>query len=291
MRKPSFKLKGFKIKRGFWKYKVDELEQIDILKGENSFKGSEEVYGELESVKIGKIIYDIEKVEEGIVYLTESVIEDFSGIVIYEWSIPLIIRKTPELYYMSISEESNLKKGERKVTPLSRCDKATRQLWLKTISEDKVDVEVDANNVMLIVVDELSEKQAIAKNNLIKSLLELVFYIDMDYITDSGKDLWSEWGIKKGNYVAVTELLSSTEMGILSDDVQISKLKITIEAIKSDEKDVDMFVTKKMAEANVIKTLAEIRKNFDNEEDYQKFVKMTLDNMIEEGTKDEGVKL
>ena len=291
MRKPSFKLKGFKIKRGFWKYKVDELEQIDILKGENSFKGSEEVYGELESVKIGKIIYDIEKVEEGIVYLTESVIEDFSGIVIYEWSIPLIIRKTPELYYMSISEESNLKKGERKVTPLSRCDKATRQLWLKTISEDKVDVEVDANNVMLIVVDELSEKQAIAKNNLIKSLLELVCYIDMDYITDSGKDLWSEWGIKKGNYVAVTELLSSTEMGILSDDVQISKLKITIEAIKSDEKDVDMFVTKKMAEANVIKTLAEIRKNFDNEEDYQKFVKMTLDNMIEEGTKDEGVKL
>jgi hypothetical protein len=46
-----------------------------------------------------------------------------------------------------------------------------------------------------------------------------------------------------------------------------------------------------MAEANVIKTLAEIRKNFDNEEDYQKFVKMTLDNMIEEGTKDEGAKL
>lgn len=67
----------------------------------------------------------------------------------------------------------------------------------------------------------------------------------MDYITDSGKDLWSEWGIKKGNYVAVTELLSSTEMGILSDDVQISKLKITIEAIKSDEKDIDTFVTKK----------------------------------------------
>lgn len=291
MRKPSYKLKGFKIKRGFWKYKVDELEQIDILKGENSFKGSEEIYGELESVKIGKIIYDIEKVEEGIVYLTEPVVEDFSGIGIYEWSIPLIIRKTPELYYMSINEESNLKKGERKVTPLSRCDKATRQLWLKTISEDKVDVEVDANNVMLIIVDELSEKQAIAKNNLIKSLLELVFYIDMDYITDSGKDLWSEWGIKKGNYVAVTELLSSTEMGILSDDVQISKLKITIEAIKSDEKDIDTFVTKKMAEANVIKTLAEIRKNFDNEEDYQKFVKMTLDNMIEEGTKDEGVKL
>lgn len=40
-----------------------------------------------------------------------------------------------------------------------------------------------------------------------------------------------------------------------------------------------------MTEANVAKTLAEIRKNFDNEEDYQKFVKMTLDNMIERGNR------
>jgi hypothetical protein len=289
MRKPkSFKIKPFEVKRGLWKYRAEELTEIEIEKGSKVFNGTQEVYEELESVKIGKNIYDIEKVEDGKVYLTEEVAEDFKGVAIYEWTLPVIIRSSSETYFLSIDAEGDFPKANRKVTPLSRCDKQTRTLYLNTVTEDKGDVSIDASNIMLITVDEFVEKQTIAKNNYIRSLLELVLNIDMDYEDESGKDLWTVLGVKKGNFVALTQLLISPKIGILANDEQVLKLKLTIEAISKAEKDVDAYVETKTIETNMFKSLEEIRKMYgDDEEGYKAFI----ENMIEGLKTNEGNQL
>ena len=293
MRKPkSFKLKPFEIKRGFWKYREELLTEIKIEKDSQVFKGNEEVYGELDSVKIGKIIYDIEKYEEGKVYLTEPVTESYEGYAYYEWSLPIIIRNGMEQTTMILDAESDMPKGTKKTTPLSRMDKQSKLMWMKIIQEDKGTTEIDSSTVGIVTYDEVDERINMIKKNLLKMLVELVIYIDMDYKLDNGKDLWSELGIKKDNYVALAQLLSRGDIGILADEEQILKLKITIEAIKNGEKDVDLFVAKKMTEADIIKKLAEIRKGFDTEEEYQNFVKLTLDNMSKGGVEEnEGTEL
>lgn len=293
MRKPkSFKLKPFEIKRGFWKYREELLTEIKIEKDSNVFDGSEEVYGELESVRIGGAIYDIEKCEEGKVHLTEPVAESYEGYTYYEWSLPIIIRNGMEQTTMILDAEADMPKGIKKSTPLSRLDKQSKIMWMKVIQEDKGTTEIDSSTINIVTYDESEEKVNLIKKNLLKLLVELVIYIDMDYKAPNGKDLWSELGVKKDNYVALAQLLSRNDIGILADEDQILKLKLTIEAIKTDEKDVDKFVDKKMTEADIIKKLAEIRKGFDNEEDYQKFVKMTLDNMTPKvEDKDEGTEL
>lgn len=293
MRKPkSFKIKPFEVKRGLWKYRAEELTEIEIEKGAKIFNGTQEVYEELESVKIGANIYDIEKVEDGKVYLTEEVAEDFKGKAIYEWTLPIIIRNGMEQTTMILDAEVDMPKGAKKTTPLSRMDKQSKLMWMKIIQEDKGTTEIDSSTVGIVTYDEVDERINMIKKNLLKMLVELVIYIDMDYKLDNGKDLWSELGIKKDNYVALAQLLSRGDIGILADEEQILKLKITIEAIKNGEKDVDLFVAKKMTEADIIKKLAEIRKGFDTEEEYQNFVKLTLDNMSKGGVEEnEGTEL
>jgi hypothetical protein len=284
MRKPkSFKLKAFEIKRGYWKYREELLTEIKIEKDSQIFEGAEEVYGDLDSVKIGKGIYDIEKCEEGRVYLTEPCTEDFEGFAMYEWSLPIIIRNGMEQTTMMLDCEADMPKGVKKVTPLSRLDKQSKLMWMKVIQEDKGSTDIDSSTIGITTYDEVTENVSKIKNNLLKMLVELAIYIDMDYKLDNGKDLWTELGIKKDNYVALSQTLSKPEVGILADEEQILKLKLTIEAIKNGEKDVDLFVAKKMTEADIIKKLAEIRKGFETEEEYQNFVKITLDNMSKGG--------
>ena len=75
MRKLKIKISAKKDKTGFWTIAKQSLGVFTIKKGENTFEANDlEGY---DCVKIGKLIYDIEKYENNIVTLSEKLEEDF----------------------------------------------------------------------------------------------------------------------------------------------------------------------------------------------------------------------
>ena len=266
----KFKLSKFEVKKGFWKYKEEILTNVDMKKGDQSFEiPNDELYEDKESLKIGTMIYDVEKVEEGKVFLKEPIIEDFLGYVVYEWSLPIVLRKGLEHNRMMLQIETDLPRKSRKVVPVARMDKKSKVMWMEIIKEEKGDV--DPATISVTMIDDIEEKVREVEFKAIRDIAKNVVHIDMDYKDETGKDLWTIMNIKKGNYVAVIELLTSPEVGILADDMQIAKLQYTIEAIEKDE-DVDLYVAKKIADLASLHELLKLRAQFKTEEDYNQFV-------------------
>lgn len=266
----KFKLSKFEVKKGFFKYKDEPLTNVDMKKGDQSFKiSNEELYEDKESLKIGTMIYDVEKIEEGKVFLKEPIIEDFLGYVIYEWSLPIVLRSGLEHKKMMLQVESDLPRKNRKVVPMARMDKKSKVMWMEILKDEKGDI--DPATYSITMIDEIEEKVRAIEFNDIKAIAEKVVHIDMDYVDETGKDLWAITNVKKGNYVDVVELLTHPEVGILSDEIKIAKLQYTIEAIEKGE-DVDLYVAKKVAEFASLQELLKLRNQFKSEEDYNKFV-------------------
>ena len=267
-----FKPKAKEIKRGFWNYVNEPLTEISVKKDDTAFKGTE-IYKEIDCIKIGELIYDIESVdEEFIVTLTEPIKEDFTGMASYVKNFPIIIRRDSTLFDMMIDQEANLPKMQRKTAPLSRCTTEIKQYYMSALAEEKGEVNIDASAVMVTFVDELKDKQEMMKQSVLRELIQLALYIDMDYKIDD-IDLWTLLGIQKGNYVKLVELLRSEELGILADKEDIDTLRYTIEAIKLGE-DVNKFI--------LIQRLREGRKLFESDEAFNEYIRKTFEQKLEE---------
>ena len=240
MRK-AIKFKKKKDIMGQWTYNREELGEVEVKKGKNTFKASE-LFNGLDCVKLDKLIYDIEKYEDGVVTLTEPVIEGFKGMAYYEETIPLKIMGDADVLDIMIdSEEVFIDKSALKLIPYNKADKDLKMRYLKEL-QDNGKNNVSAESTTFMVIDTNADQKIQSKQMFVKQLLEIVVHIDMDYEVEEGKNLWDELGLKSKDYVGLATKMK--ELGILMNLDDVETLRFTIEAIKIGEKDVEDFVMK-----------------------------------------------
>ena len=269
----NIKVKGKKLKKGYWTYVKKQIEEISIKKGEDFFNTkTPEVYDELDCIKLSSKFYDISEIKEDKVFLTEAVEFDFEGFVCYEAQLPIVIKRDRRLYELVLKQYENMEKLEKKKTILSRCSKEIQSQYLEEMS--KIGVRnIDSSQIVIYVIDELEEKLNSSKNLYLKQLLDYVIFIDMDFEVD-GISLWDMMKIKKDNYVELAKYLSSDDIGILSDKEDLDDLKYTIEAIKL-EQEVEAYILKQKTMALTLEaraTMTELRKNFNSDEEFNSFM-------------------
>ena len=272
--KQRIKLKSRKILTGTWDYISETISDIDVKKGDKSFIGLQDLYEDLEHIKIGNKFYDIEKVENSTIYLAEEIEEDFIGKTHYTLQLPIKIKSDTELLEIELDSDEFMTKPNRKKIPLNKASKQDKMTYMKELQESAKNSDIEASQVSLIIIDTIEDKKILTKNMFIKQIIGLVAHIDMDYEIEEGVTLWQHMGIAKDNYVELAKYLTSKEMGILSDSTGIESLRLTIEAIKA-KKDVDMYILETQARDLQIKTqvmLKQMKNSFASEEEFNRFV-------------------
>lgn len=74
-----------------------------------------------------------------------------------------------------------------------------------------------------------TDESNIEKNKYRQRLFNILVHFDMDYVTDEGKTLWEDAGLKKGDYDGLVDIFS----GIIKYETHLDKLDLVIDKIKS----------------------------------------------------------
>ena len=290
-----------KQKVGKWNYFSKKLDIISVKKGESSFLCDPELFRDLDSVKIGKSIYKIEKIDEEKCecFLNTPVSEDFDGMAMYELSIPIKIKTANEKYDIMLDTDIALMdKTAYKTVKLSTISNKQRQLeYLKDIGERVGKADIDMATVDIITIDEVKNNASQLKSAYIKKLVELVINIDLSFRVDEDLTFFTVFNeyLKTVNpslvlkstddYIGLAKALSNSEVGVLSEEEQELRLKLTIANIQNGrspeeyEKDIDTAIM-----------MDKFRKSFDSEEAFQEYVKNVQDSMKETAVVEEVVK-
>ena len=299
----KFFINPIKQKVGKWTYYSKQLDPVSIKKGEQFFYCDPTLFESLNSVKLGRAIYDIDSVntEDGKCFLAEPVAEDFDGMAVYELSIPIKIKSFKEKTEIMLETDVALiDKSAYKTVPLSRCDKQRQLMYMQDVAERSGKADVDMSAVDIIKVDEVKNRVIEIKNSLIKRLVDLLVNIDLGFkVDDEGhtflevfnsylKEVKPSLILKDANdYIGLAKALSDSEIGILAEEEQELRLRLTIENIKNDRKPEEY---EKDIESAIM--IDKFRKSFDTEEAFQEYVKAIQESVkaeqqpvVEEETK------
>lgn len=275
----KLKLHKREIVKGSWVYESKNLGYLNLKKGDTKLPIEEDLFLDGEGnfyncIKIGDLIYDVVSYEDGVATLEEELHEDFEGNIVYEASLPIIIRTKSNITNMLLDEESNFKKLKYTEKTLDTLPSKKKLFWLNKLTEaGKVDIV--ANQTVIVTIDEEENNKQDMKQNELRRYLDLAVYFDMDYEFEDKTTLWETMGIKKGGYLEVVKTLM--EYGIFGNDEDYLGLKYTIEAIRNKETNIKAYVEAKIAEVNYFKALQELRASM-SEEDFKSFIESMQKN-------------
>ena len=281
----AIKFKARKVIKGHWTYMAEPINVVVAKKGETAITSLNVAdFEEVKALKLGNKIYDIDKIEDDKIILKSEIEEDFEGMAIEEWSLPIIIRNSTVKNDMILENQVNFRKKDlRVVKPLRQCTKEIQANYLKDAKEYSNKVDIDMSTINIIMYDHEAEVAEKEKLNIRQELLGLVVNVDMDYSED-GVDLWKQMGVKKGNYVEVVERLCA-DVFVTQEDIDSFKLTLEGLAKGMEQSDVEKYVDIKLKELEMIKVFQEVRKNM-TEEQFNEFVE-GLQKQQEEALKNE----
>lgn len=268
----GIKVIGRKIKKGEWVYLSEPMGKITIKKDEDFFLSDNEDFEGLDDIKIKDKIYDILSYGNGKVTLSEKIEFDYTGEAYCEAHLPIIIKNKAEIWGITAKQRKFLNKVEKNRVPFSKLAKESKIRYSKQLEEEGVNIK--DTQVFILTVDEMDEQINSVENMYILQLLDAIIYIDMEFIMPDGRDLWATMGVTTGNYVELAKFLSSRDIGILDGDDRLNELVYTIKAIK-EGKDITMYMVEQKTTALALearKALFDLRKSFDSEEDFKRFM-------------------
>lgn len=139
--------------------------------------------------------------------------------------VPIRVKSIEEC--IDLKNDFKLKKAKLtiKYKPFRGMPKDFKQMYME--SDDYQRGKTETTYFQLLELG--NDESKIEKNKYRQRLFNILVHFDMDYVTEEGKTLWEDAGLKKNDYDGLVDIFSD----IIKYEIHLDKLDLLIDKIKS----------------------------------------------------------